>query len=312
MAAMCGLGMLAEELDGEPSAWVYVVHSAELVPGTLGAFLSSSGCGPFATGGTGAPRAMNWLANPQGKHNCFVEIDLVQEHLNFWIKKIYKADGDGHSWDWLSLISPCVDILRQLATKINTDLGARQGSKHASPDLQEDIAVLMDSLSEHEVYVEKDGRVLDDDEQPAPDTLSVGLAALTHGSSTTPLDDFNQQFEILRQRRGLTAVHDLLGLINTSGSAPPAPTPSASTSIPATESPMDDEDDYADLPDLQEPDPDSDDDAAGGEYEEDLFADSPTLTRADEGDVEFDMDDVPEWYLDDGDRSDSDSDSDDA
>ncbi|KAJ7844211.1 hypothetical protein B0H14DRAFT_3139397 [Mycena olivaceomarginata] len=78
----------------------------------------------------------NWLANPQGKLNSFVEIDLVQEHLNFWIKKIYKADGDGHSWDWLALISPCVDILRQLATKINTDLGARQGSKHASPSLR--------------------------------------------------------------------------------------------------------------------------------------------------------------------------------
>jgi hypothetical protein len=28
----------------------------------------------------------NWLANPQGNANSFVEIDLVQEHLNFWIK----------------------------------------------------------------------------------------------------------------------------------------------------------------------------------------------------------------------------------
>ncbi|KAJ7901536.1 hypothetical protein B0H13DRAFT_2234103 [Mycena leptocephala] len=121
----------------------------------------------------------NWLANPQGKPNLFVEIDLVQEHLNFWIKKIYKADGAGHSWDWMSLISPCVDILRQLATKINVDLGARQGSKHATPDLEEDIDALMDSLTEHEVYVEKEGRVLDDDEKPAPDVLSVGMAALT-------------------------------------------------------------------------------------------------------------------------------------
>lgn len=28
----------------------------------------------------------NWLLNPTGKANAFVEIDLVQEHLNFWIK----------------------------------------------------------------------------------------------------------------------------------------------------------------------------------------------------------------------------------
>ncbi|KAJ7917839.1 hypothetical protein B0H13DRAFT_2231360 [Mycena leptocephala] len=159
----------------------------------------------------------NWLANPQGRLNSFVEIDLVQEHLNFWIKKIYKADGAGHSWDWLALISPCVDVLRQLATKINIDLGARQGSKHASPDLADDIDELMDSLAEHEVYVEKEGRVLDDDEKPAPDVLSVGMAALTHGTSTTPLAEFNQQFDIMRERRRLTSVSELLGLINPSG-----------------------------------------------------------------------------------------------
>ncbi|KAJ7690933.1 hypothetical protein B0H14DRAFT_3532118 [Mycena olivaceomarginata] len=188
----------------------------------------------------------NWLANPQGKLNSFVEIDLVQEHLNFWIKKIYKADGDGHSWDWLALISPLY-------------LGARQGSKHASPNLEEDIAALMESLAEHEVYIEKEGRVLDDDEKPVPDTLSVGMAALTHGSSSTPLDEFNEQFEVLRRRRGLTPV----------------------------------------------PDSDNDDDT-DAEEDEDLFAESPTLTRLDDGDVEFDMDDVPEWYLDDGDHSDSD------
>ncbi|KAJ7102520.1 hypothetical protein B0H15DRAFT_768975 [Mycena belliarum] len=252
----------------------------------------------------------NWLANPQGKPNSFVEIDLVQEHLNFWIKKIYKADGDGHSWDWLALVSPCIDILRQLATKINIDLGARQGSKHATPDLEEDIAALMDSLAEHEVYVEKQGRVLDDDEKSAPDTLSVGMAALTHGSSTTPLNDFNEQFETLRRRRGLTPIHNLMGLINTSGLPPPtalalAPTPD----IPDADG--DDTDIYADMPDLQAPESDSDDDA-DIEQDEDLFAESPTLTRLDEADVEFDMDDVPEWYLDDGERSDSDTDEDEA
>ncbi|KAJ7157684.1 hypothetical protein C8R43DRAFT_1096056 [Mycena crocata] len=252
----------------------------------------------------------NWVGNPQGKANCFVEIDLIQEHLNFWIKKIYKADGEGHSWDWLALISPCVDVLRQLATKINGDLGARQGSKHATPDLAADIDELMASLAEHEVYVEKEGRVLDDDEKPVPDVLSVGLAALTHGSSTTPLEEFNQLFETLRQRRHLTPVADLLPLINTSGNAnafiadPNAP--------PVDSAPMqteDDDEDYSDLPELMVPD-DSDEELEDDveEPDEDLFADSPTLTRLDEGDVELDMDDVPEWFLDDSDSSDSDSD----
>jgi hypothetical protein len=34
------------------------------------------------------------------------------------------------------------------------------------------------------------------------------------------------------------------------------------------------------------------------------------LTRFDEGDVELDMDDIPEWYLDEGDEDYSDSGSD--
>ncbi|KAJ7084898.1 hypothetical protein B0H15DRAFT_783568 [Mycena belliarum] len=156
----------------------------------------------------------NWLLNPTGKVNSFVEIDLVQEHLNFWIKKIYKADGDGHSWDWLALISPCVDILRSLATRIHTDLGARQGSKHTIPNLDKDIATLMASLDEHGVYSLQEGRVLDDDEKPVADILSTGLAALTHGGSITPLAEFNQQFDILRDRRRLTPVADLMALLD--------------------------------------------------------------------------------------------------
>lgn len=28
----------------------------------------------------------NWLLNPTGKEDAFVEVDLVQEHLNYWIK----------------------------------------------------------------------------------------------------------------------------------------------------------------------------------------------------------------------------------
>ncbi|KAF8218134.1 hypothetical protein K438DRAFT_1702685 [Mycena galopus ATCC 62051] len=245
----------------------------------------------------------NWIANPQGKFNCFVELDLVQEHLNFWIKKIYKADGAGHSWEWLSVISPCVDILRHLATKINNDIGARQGSRHSSPDLSADISALMTSLAEHEVYREKEGRVLDADDKPVPDVLSVGMAALTHGSSTTPLAEFNEQFDILRARRRLAPVSDLLPLIDvprfTDTQANPVPRVS-SASNEDTDLEMedaDDEDEDAELVDPSELVQDATLDFAG---EEDLLAQSPTLTRFDEGDVEFDMDDVPEWFLDEG------------
>ncbi|KAJ7192777.1 hypothetical protein C8J57DRAFT_1657987 [Mycena rebaudengoi] len=258
----------------------------------------------------------NWLCNPQGKANSFVEIDLVQEHLNFWIKKIYKADGDGHSWDWLALISPCVDILRQLATKINMDLGARQGSKHATPDLWEDIAVLMESLDEHDVYTLTEGRVLDDDEQPVPDIVSDGMAALIHGSAITPLAEFNAQFNVLRERRRVTPVSELMSLINTTGSpgafipvvgGDDMQTDSEPVVGASSDSALDDDDEPPELVDADNSDDAEDDN-------EDLFADSPTLTRFNEGDVDLDMDDdIPDWSLDsdDEDYANSDSDSDD-
>ncbi|KAJ7716911.1 hypothetical protein DFH07DRAFT_973770 [Mycena maculata] len=159
-------------------------------------------------------------------HNA--SVDLVQEHLNLWIKKIYKADGDAHSWDWLAFVSPCVDILHRLATSINRDLGSRQGNKHTIPDLDKDIHSLMASLTEHKVYVKKDGHVLDDDEMPAPDVLSVGAAALTHGTTSNPLQDFNAQFDQLRQHRELIPVSDLTEYLT----EPPQPLRSSPILIP--------------------------------------------------------------------------------
>jgi len=121
----------------------------------------------------------NWLVNPTGKPNSFVEVDLVQEHLNFWIKKIYKADGNAHSWEWLGIVSPCIDVLRRLAKGINDDLGTHQGAKHKIPDLDRDIEALIMSLDDNEVYTIKPGRILDFDEKPVCDTYSVGMDTLT-------------------------------------------------------------------------------------------------------------------------------------
>ncbi|KAF9562900.1 hypothetical protein CPC08DRAFT_633541 [Agrocybe pediades] len=39
----------------------------------------------------------NWLLNPTGKPNSWVEVDLVQEHLNYWIKvSINKCFGKAY------------------------------------------------------------------------------------------------------------------------------------------------------------------------------------------------------------------------
>ena len=34
----------------------------------------------------------NWLLNPTGNPNSWVEMDLAQEHLNFWVKVSNRSD----------------------------------------------------------------------------------------------------------------------------------------------------------------------------------------------------------------------------
>ncbi|KAG5649517.1 hypothetical protein H0H81_003336 [Sphagnurus paluster] len=152
----------------------------------------------------------NWLINPSGRANVFVEIDLVQEHLNFWIKKIYKADGDAHSWNWLALISPCVDVLRHLAVWVHDNLGTAQGARHTTPDLEKDILTLMALLKEYKAYMIREGRILDPQDSPIVDALSTGAASLTHGASSTPIDNFNILNNFFQECLCLTPISTLI------------------------------------------------------------------------------------------------------
>ncbi|KAJ7855701.1 hypothetical protein B0H13DRAFT_2357727 [Mycena leptocephala] len=108
----------------------------------------------------------NWLLNPTGNPFSWVEADLMQEHMNYWIKTIYQAHGSGASWEWLEMIAPCISVLRCLSTTIHQVLGSDQGTKHEPADLKEDIALLMASLAEHDA--------MEEDEEP---TLTRNTAA---------------------------------------------------------------------------------------------------------------------------------------
>ena len=255
----------------------------------------------------------NWLLNPSGKPNSFVEIDLVQEHLNFWIKvsnlfvphkiqslprtkRVYKAEGGSHSWDWLALVSPCVDILRKLSTKINIELGSEQGSKHTIPDLRKDIEILMGVLKEHDVYQVVHGRVIDSQDRAVPDVISVGLAQLSHGNATNPIREFNDQFERLRDRRKLAPVweddidFDVLestlaegefGSINELNMSFGEMSNSERENSPSNDAQRSgDSDSEQDQDDLESLDAEL----------EAVLMESPTLQRVDEDDVALDMD----------------------
>lgn len=116
--------------------------------------------------------------------------------------------GSGASWEWLTTISPCVEVLWQLATEVNSVLGSRQGSRHAAADLSKDINILMDDLKQNNIYKEVLGRTLGDDESPVPDVIGEGFTALTWNTKS-PLHQFNQMINTLQQH---CSVQPLVGM----------------------------------------------------------------------------------------------------
>ncbi|KAJ7117026.1 hypothetical protein C8R44DRAFT_627043 [Mycena epipterygia] len=85
----------------------------------------------------------NWLVNLTGKINAFKEIDLLQEHQNFWAKIIYNARGPNRSWDWLSMITVVIFNLRDVMRNVQTQFKIpHHGLSHTSPNAAEDISKL--------------------------------------------------------------------------------------------------------------------------------------------------------------------------
>lgn len=111
---------------------------------------------------------------------------------------MYKAHGSNASWEWLSEVAPTVEVLRRIATQINHDLGSCQGTKHSTPNLDNDIKELMQSLKDNSVYQIEEGRSLESTKSIVTDVLSEGVVALSEGPA---LKEYNDAFKILQERR---------------------------------------------------------------------------------------------------------------
>ncbi|KZP08017.1 hypothetical protein FIBSPDRAFT_914360 [Athelia psychrophila] len=241
----------------------------------------------------------NWLLNPTGKPNSWVEVDLMQEHMNYWIKNFYKAHGSSASWEWLEMIAPCVEVLRNLAKTMNGLLGVDSGIQHEPVDLTTDIPELMTSLDDLHVYREHEFRVLDDDDPPTIDIITAGLQSISD-SSSNPVDEFCSTFSKLQARSRLTPVVGGSEDLNHTP-APPSnifPTPVLQPTVPddsTIPSPTRHSDDEAKSSD-SEPESENDNEVdAWAQYrvafeEASNELEEPTLTRDRAEDVALDMD----------------------
>ncbi|KAJ7075015.1 hypothetical protein B0H15DRAFT_792379 [Mycena belliarum] len=82
----------------------------------------------------------NWLVNLTGKIRAFKEIDLLQEHQNFWAKIIYNARGSNRSWEWLSMVTVIIFNLRDVMRNVQSQFKIpHHGISHTSPQTTIDI-----------------------------------------------------------------------------------------------------------------------------------------------------------------------------
>jgi len=73
----------------------------------------------------------------------------------------------------------------------NDTLGADQGTRHAPPNLANDIMALMESLNKNNVYQFQKGRISGEEMGGAvKDVILVGLHSLTKGEKA-PLTEYN-------------------------------------------------------------------------------------------------------------------------
>jgi len=108
-----------------------------------------------------------------------------------------------HHWEWLKTISPCVVALGDLQKTLNDTLGGDQGTKHAPPDLKEDIESLMSSLDEHKVYQIEKGWMVK--EEVVKEVVGLGLQNLMAGEKN-PLNKYNAAFRRLQIWRKMKPV----------------------------------------------------------------------------------------------------------
>ncbi|KAJ3912762.1 hypothetical protein F5877DRAFT_53531 [Lentinula edodes] len=94
----------------------------------------------------------NWLVNLTGRANGFKEVDLLQEHTNFWIKMVYGAKGVNRNWEWLTMISVCIYSLREALRTVQKTFDIPiYGTQHTTPNMEKEVQLIAEKLKEEKI-----------------------------------------------------------------------------------------------------------------------------------------------------------------
>ncbi|KAJ3816871.1 hypothetical protein F5880DRAFT_1634205 [Lentinula raphanica] len=117
----------------------------------------------------------NWLVNLTGRANGFKEVDLLQEHSNFWVKIVYGAKGANRNWEWLTMISVCIYSLREALRTVQKTFDIPiYGTQHTTPDMENEILLISEKLKEENIQQHVPNRPAKTQVEPVRDLIYEG------------------------------------------------------------------------------------------------------------------------------------------
>ncbi|KAF7972318.1 hypothetical protein HWV62_18506 [Athelia sp. TMB] len=102
----------------------------------------------------------SWFVNRWGEPSRWIASDLYLEQLNFWVKRVFIAQGNGVTIDYImSKGSACVEAFRDISHNVAHFFGdPNRARRHKEVKFQEDIRLLVEEMVRKNLHVlHKDG-----------------------------------------------------------------------------------------------------------------------------------------------------------
>ena len=118
----------------------------------------------------------NWLVNLSGKAGRWHELDLLQEHLNFWIKVFFNSWNSAFNTPFLQNVALNITGFSHLCTVLECVIGISASTGyHHKPSKARDICALTSHHDQDDIFTFHPGRM-----QPfkAKDIFQIGMEKL--------------------------------------------------------------------------------------------------------------------------------------
>jgi len=128
----------------------------------------------------------NWLVNPSGEPHRWHELDLLQEHLNFWIKVFFNSRNSDFGSSFLQkVVSLNIPGFSHFRIHLEHAMGMTPlTGYHFKPSTRNDIITLTDRHDTDDIFIFHPGRT---QSFQAKDVLAIGIEKL---GQTSLIKDF--------------------------------------------------------------------------------------------------------------------------